>query len=537
MSEKSSPPWSALDPKEIKVKSVAQSFYSRKDVQKAIFDFCKGRETVPKYFEGFGKRPQCLDYPTEVLTLARNGATSFHCSEERWNDIMSIGSDSITDLSDLRSGWDLLIDIDSKYFEVAKYAAVSIIESLENHGVGNIGVKFSGNKGFHIIVPWEAFPQEINGEKTSSLFPSLPRAIVSYLMDNCKDKLEEYLKADGELWNSLKGSKGVSMGVRCEDCKNLASAYYLINLSCPACGTGQELRRSLEEVESSDKDSSFSNGKKRKCVQCSSPVVESFKKKVYYCDESKCNNKRASITSLTNPSAFSSEALPDIYEQLGLDVVLVSPRHLFRAPYSLHEKTSLVSVVIDKSRVLEFKHSDANPLGIIIKDFLPVSTSGEARGLVVNALDWLAKTDKDKSSYKGASSLTGKKDFKEVVIDRSKLQYAPVIDSILKGLVDGRKRGLFILINYFKSLNFSQEEVSKIVIDWNKKNSKPLRDGYIKTQISWSFNQKKLLPPNYDKPHYKGIGITPTAEELKSKNPVSYTIRKMLGKGGGKGYK
>jgi DNA primase catalytic subunit len=30
----------------------------------------------------------------------------------------------------------------------------------------NIGIKFSGSKGFHILIPWKAFPEEINGEKS-----------------------------------------------------------------------------------------------------------------------------------------------------------------------------------------------------------------------------------------------------------------------------------------------------------------------------------------------------------------------------------
>ena len=64
-----------------------------------------------------------------------------------------------------------------------------------------------------------------------------------------------------------------------------------------------------------------------------------------------------------------------------------------------------------------------------------------------------------------------------------------------------------------------------------------MRDGYVSSQVSWSYKQKKLLPPNYDKPHYKGIGITPTSDELKSKNPVSYTIRKMFSNSRGKDYK
>ena len=47
-----------------------------------------------------------------------------------------------------------------------------------------------------------------------------------------------------------------------------------------------------------------------------------------------------------------------------VDIVLVSPRHLFRAPYSHHEKTALASIVITKEEIDNFKPTDASPLKI-----------------------------------------------------------------------------------------------------------------------------------------------------------------------------
>ncbi len=520
--------------KEARIRGVALAYYSRKDVEKAIYEFCRGRETVPKYFEGFGKRPSTLEYPSEILALVKNGATSFHCSEERWNDVLGISMDkSSDDFNELRDGWDLLIDIDSKYFEYAKQAAISVINVLEMSGVKNIGIKFSGGKGFHIIVPWEAFPKEINGIQTRKRFPEIPRIILGYIMEEAKPLLEEALKDDETL-------KKVARGIRCESCKNIANESYFITLTCPnrMCRTTEQIKKTVKEVDSNDLDSSFRLGRKRKCTQCSTPMEESSKIKIYYCDECK-------VDSRNDPNNFSSVPMYDIYEQLGLDVILVSPRHLFRSPYSLHEKTSLSSVVIDKSQILNFNHKDADPIRVSIKNFLPTSNPDEAKRLLNNAFEWFTKnriskdaTEKKGENKSGSSGFDGEKKFAPIVIDRSKLKYAPVIDEILKGIKgDGRKRALFILINYFKSLNFSEDEIKKIVVEWDSKNAKPLREGYVNSQLSWSFKQKKLLPPNYDKAHYKGIGINPTEEELKFKNPVSYTIKKMFSGGRGKDYK
>ena len=56
----------------------------------------------------------------------------------------------------------------------------------------------------------------------------------------------------------------------------------------------------------------------------------------------------------------------------------------------------------------------------------------------------------------------------------------------------------------------------------------PLKQGYIKAQLSWAYRNKPVPPPNFDKDYYNAIGIIPTPEELRSKNPVAYIVRKNL---------
>ena len=45
--------------------------------------------------------------------------------------------------------------------------------------VKNLGLKFSGGKGFHILVPWKAFPKFLSGNQTKDLFPEVPRKLVN----------------------------------------------------------------------------------------------------------------------------------------------------------------------------------------------------------------------------------------------------------------------------------------------------------------------------------------------------------------------
>jgi len=258
------------------------------------------------------------------------------------------------------------------------------------------------------------------------------------------------------------------------------------------------------------------NNKELKCPNCSSKFEVKSQKIVYECSNCK-------ITSEKNPDNFSKSVEIDLYDLMGLDIILVSPRHLFRMPYSLHEKTSLASVVLTKEEISDFQPKDANPIKVKIRDFIPNSKEGEASELLIQALDWYKEDDKE--------DYEKKLDFKPIKIENlSDKNFPPSIQKILQGIEDGRKRALFILINLFRSIGMDKEEFEKRIYDWNKKNKIPLKEGYVKSQISWSYRNKVVPPPNFDKDYYKGIGIIPTEEELRFKNPVNYVVKKTFRK-------
>ena len=78
--------------KEQRIRRITHMYYSRPEIQKVIYEFCKNREVSPRYFEGFGKRPDTLEYRGDLFQLVNKGATSFHCSEEIWEDPMKLES-------------------------------------------------------------------------------------------------------------------------------------------------------------------------------------------------------------------------------------------------------------------------------------------------------------------------------------------------------------------------------------------------------------------------------------------------------------
>ena len=149
-------------------------------------------------------------------------------------------------------------------------------------------------------------------------------------------------------------------------------------------------------------------------------------------------------------------------------------------------------------------------------------------------MDFKPREEHNQSSV--STTNLGEKKFADIIIQNLTPDlYPPSIKKILEGAMDdGKKRALFILLSFFFSLKLSQEQISSIIAEWNAKNKEPLRDGYIKAQLSWYSKNKGKLPPNFDKSYYKDIGIIPTPDEIRTKNPVSYVIKKYLS---GRGYK
>jgi hypothetical protein len=407
--------------KEQRIKKIIQLYYSKPEIQKVLFDFSKDREVSPSYMmKSFGKRPDSFQYIGDIFELVKKGATSFHCSEEIWKDPLAISTDlNGEQLNDLRKGWDLLLDIDSKYIDYSKVLAKVIIEMLKFHGLKNVGIKFSGSKGFHLIVPWKAFPKKIYNVRTADMFPEWPRIILKYIIHTTKEKLVK------------------------------------------------------------------------------------------------------KVTALTKPNKYVRDFKAS--EQVIPDLILVSPRHLFRMPYSLHEKTALASVVLTEKELENFDLKHADPLKAKVRDFIPEVKEGEAKELLMQALDW------HKQGFKEEEKKYTDTKYKPIkLLNLSDKNFPPSIQKILQGIGDGRKRALFILLNLFRSVGMEREELEKRIYDWNDKNQISLKKGYIISQLSWSYRNKIVPPPNFSKDYYKGIGIIPTEEELKYKNPANYIIKKTL---------
>ena len=431
--------------------SVSLSHYKRADIQEEIIANSKDREVAAKFNDNFGKRPDVLRHASDVLELAKQGATSFHASEELWKNPLQLDTSlKRQELENLRIGWDLVLDIDCGFFDYSKIAADLVIKALKFHNVKSVSCKFSGNRGFHIGVPFEAFPEKIRNEETKKLFPDAPRKIALYIKEMIKKPLgEKIMEFEKNVFNAIIEKTG----------------------------------KKADEI-------------------------------TYYKDK---------IRSL-NAEPF-----------LNIDTVLISPRHLYRMPYSLHEKSGLASTPLNPEKVLLFKKEFAIPKNVRISRhrFLDGENAeeNEAKQLLTEALDFGMKQEE--------TILREKKEFEAPKKALPEELFPPCIKIVLNGLEDGKKRALFILINYFTSIGWDYDMIEKKLREWNNKNKESLREVYLLEQLKYHRQmQKKILPPNCPKRennislvnqqnYYTDLRICqPDNFCAKIKNPAQYTTKK-----------
>lgn len=418
------------------------AYYSRRDIQKAIWESAADREVAVRVGESFAKRPDTIELPGDVAEWARNGATSFHISEERWINPLDLQTGSTKkQLDELRKGWDLIIDIDTPFWDYAKLTAYYVVEALKFHNITCIGTKFSGNKGFHICVPFEAFPDEVNGIKTKDLFPESLRVIAAYLQNMIKGHLSQAI-LDKEHISQIAAKAGKT------------------------------------------------------------------------------------IPEITENGVF------DPFKIVDIDTVLISSRHMFRAPYSLHEKAGLVSLPIKPDEIMDFQKERAKPFAVkpLLKFIDRESAKqNEAATLIIQAFDWDKRAKREGRAEDKLNAAAKNK--KDAGIDDEKIvikeeYFPPCMKKILGSkLDDGKKRALFLLLKFLIYAGWSWEDIEKKLHEWNNSQDEPLRENYLLEQINWHKKQKVVvLPPNCDKAeYYKELNFChPLPLCSKIRNPVNF---------------
>tara|TARA_Y100000310_G_scaffold206740_1_gene207172 strand:+ start:3450 stop:5039 length:1590 start_codon:yes stop_codon:yes gene_type:complete len=491
-------------------------FYSRRDVQEELAEHSLNREIVPKFGNIFGKRPDVVKYPNDVFELAKQGATSFHASEELWKNPLNISTElKKHELDNLRIGWDLMIDIDCPVWEYSKLIAHFVVKSLKRHNINSISCKFSGNKGFHIAIPFETFPSTYQDNETRLLFPDAARTLAAYLIEDIDQDKE---------FSSIILSKGIDSVIE----KTKLDYNTLVLNLCKSCKTVVKKKHAKFEYicstcaarETIEKDELF-----KKCKKCNKQM-----------------EKKELTPSSSCPNCKSKETYEkfNVEEILNIDAIMLSSRHLYRMPYSMHEKSGLVSIPVDVEKIMDFDKKQASPFNLKIPPFKFLdkekAIKNESTTLFDKAFALKAEIDSEKKQredlkhkvYESSSDVK----FEQIQEAIPEELFPPCITLILKGIEDGKKRAIFSLVNFLATVGWDHDKIESRLKEWNSKNKPPLKENYVTGQIRYHKQFKKnILPPNCNNEMYmKGINVCqPDNYCARIKNPANYSIRKVIG--------
>jgi len=213
---------------------------------------------------------------------------------------------------------------------------------------------------------------------------------------------------------------------------------------------------------------------------------------------------------------------------IDVDTLLISSRHLYRMPYSLHEKSGLASVPINPSEIVNFDKKFADPNGLKVSQYRFLDNSdtieGEASNLVMAAFEHNPVITQETTR-----KFDFEKEFESLKNAIPADFFPPCITQILSGLEDGKKRSMFVLINFLSNTGYDYDKIDEILHDWNNRNREPLREVIVKGQVRYRRVQKKrVLPPNCSNmAYYKNFGVChPDNFCGKIRNPVNYTVLK-----------
>ncbi|MBM3229994.1 hypothetical protein FJZ26_06185 [Candidatus Parvarchaeota archaeon] len=244
----------------------------------------------------------------------------------------------------------------------------------------------------------------------------------------------------------------------------------------------------------------------------------------------KTGAKESEIIYYANDKSLGKKQLLNAEPFLDIDTVLISSRHLYRMPYSFNEKSGLVSVTIDPAKVMSFSINEArHPVKVSQFRFLDSTKAvkGEASKLIVQAYDFSPKIEEDDETK---AMLQGKnRGFELPATAIPEKFFPPCIQHGLKGLRDGRKRFLFILVNFLSSVGWNHDDMEKFILEWNKRNPEPMRETYIVGHLRYFRQRKQVVPPpNCMNDMYYGFYPQCRMEAFHAsiKNPVQWAKKK-----------
>jgi hypothetical protein len=171
------------------------SYHFRDDILEALAFQCKQREVFLKSKDHVSHRPLKVDSEEELDAFINK-----YNFKEPFGILASL--ENYSNPLDYNSiiGWDFAIDLDGDNFDDVKKCIIAITGVLETFGIESFKIKFSGRRGFHLVINGDAFNVFKSKDEFLDAYPRLPKLICKFLESSLKSDQKKGVKFDYEIY-------------------------------------------------------------------------------------------------------------------------------------------------------------------------------------------------------------------------------------------------------------------------------------------------------------------------------------------------
>ncbi|OYT35113.1 MAG: hypothetical protein B6U87_00860 [Candidatus Aenigmarchaeota archaeon ex4484_52] len=492
-----------------------RNYYLKKDILISLFENSRNKEIVPVFYSSkYGKRPNYAQYRGDIINWIKQGASSFHISVENWKNPFAISS-NVFEMNKNRISWDIIFDIDAdKGIEFAKIAAILLIDEIKKHKIKNIYAKFSGNRGFHIGLSHKTMPEYIGEKKTKLMYPELLVKTAHYLKEQIREKLKEQFE---KLLNSNVENPYDYVDIEENwSYRHLFRMPYSLNEKTYLAGIILDIdkikffRKTDANPENVREIKEFlTKGDVCECKNLLMRAKDSFdflkekqikrNAKQFYFEKQKLQDE------LKNNLEAKIKKLPVEKRKEYRDAIMDYGKIIFQ------KKTKKIQI-----------QSREKKINLVYKIFIgEIPGIKETKHILENKkIIFLFIPNELKEKIKSSKYYNTKL---KININN----FPPCIKTMLEGLEDGKKRAVFILINFLSCCVWEKEKIKQLLLEWNEKNKEPLKKNYILSQLNYAkTGDETIPPPDCNKPgYYKDMGVCNKDDFCLKRNitnPISY---------------
>jgi len=174
-------------------------WYKRSDVLQALLAQLVNREVWVSAENYVSPRPRAAKGDSDLLNLMPTGRIcSIYASIESFSNPLLLATEKV---ESLRVTWDFVLDVDSSLgLGEAKRCTKAILSLLRDYDLHSARVKFSGRRGFHVLIDGGAFDCFATRSEFLEAYPIVPLQVARFIVASLRPSDRRGVEIDAAIY-------------------------------------------------------------------------------------------------------------------------------------------------------------------------------------------------------------------------------------------------------------------------------------------------------------------------------------------------